>query len=99
MAFLTGQDFGVRLIEALGLQHQNVRSITLHCVVDDAVRVTVEHYITEEQADAVADLLTNSGGQVVVREVALPEPRRRTMVGCCERNANNMACECYHPES
>ena len=73
MAFLTGQDFGVRLIEALGLQHQNVRSITLHCVVNDAVRVTIEHYLTEEQGDAVADLLAASGGGIEVETVPLPD--------------------------
>lgn len=51
MAFLTGQNFGARLIEALGLQHQNVRAITLHCRIDDvayhlARRHAGEHVVT-----------------------------------------------------
>lgn len=74
MAFLTGQNFASRLIEALGLQHQNVRSITLHCRVDDAVRVTVEHYVTEEQGDAVADLLAATGGGIEVETVPVEAP-------------------------
>ena len=61
MAFLSGQMFGPRLIEALGIRQEHVKSITIRCHADEAVRVTVEHYLTKEECDAVADLLAALG--------------------------------------
>jgi hypothetical protein len=94
MAFVAGKNVAVQVLEALGLNVPYVLGLTISVKPDDVVRITLEVAATVEQVDAVTALLTNSGGQVVVNEVVAPTPKRHWAAGCCDRNADNMACDC-----
>lgn len=72
MAYITGMNALSRLVEAVGLQNRRVRALTISVRVGEVVTITAGMYADEEQIDNLADLLTNSGGQVVVNEVVVP---------------------------
>jgi hypothetical protein len=53
----TAVSIGKQLCEALGLEAQRVRAITLHVESGNVVSVTVERFITNTQGLAVAEIL------------------------------------------
>lgn len=50
---MNGRDAGQLLIDALGLNHTNVKWITITAAVDGLATVTVCHYLDEEKVDFV----------------------------------------------
>lgn len=55
---MTGQRWGVMLCEALGLDKNVVRSVTLTATVNEAASVVVEQWLTDDQGRRIAELLT-----------------------------------------
>lgn len=70
MALIRGADAGLRLLEALGLNHQNVDRIVIDVQIRDVVRIYVSHLATEEQMDAAADALVEPSTRAGEPQVA-----------------------------
>ena len=58
MGAISGFTLGARLIEILGLKGQQVYNIEIKVAVDDAVRVTVEKFVTSEEAGEIVKVLS-----------------------------------------
>ena len=71
MSWAEGSCAGGVLIEALVLQHQGVRKVTIEAEVGCVMQVTVEHYLHEEQLDALAVALPRLRSQMRVLDVPL----------------------------
>lgn len=57
MALVIGRNFSVELCKALGIETRQVRSVTLKCEPEDAVTVTIERFVNQEEADKVVRLI------------------------------------------
>ena len=53
--YVTGRELGRRICEALGIDPASVAGVTVECDAGDVARVIVEHYVTDEQAEAILD--------------------------------------------
>lgn len=56
---ILGQDLGLKLMKVLGIPDQHlVRSLHLHCEVNELVTVIVEYFPSEEISNNIEELLT-----------------------------------------
>lgn len=47
---LSGQELGRMLCEVMGLETKHVASIDIHCQADEAAKVVITKYVTDQQA-------------------------------------------------
>jgi hypothetical protein len=47
---------GQALLKALGMEHQNVLSVDIHCAVNDVPTVTVKRFISKQEAERLEQL-------------------------------------------
>lgn len=57
---ITGREFGVVLLKAMGVNPHRVASFTLACDPKEAVRLHVERFVTQQAADGLTEALEGS---------------------------------------
>lgn len=81
MAFVRGVDVICMVLEALGLQHQNVSRVVIDIAINDVVKIYVNHHAVEEQIDALMGALRGTPAEVTSGtapiEVSLPNTEVR----------------------
>ena len=70
MAIVTGRSLGVELCEALGVKPENVAKITIIAAAEDASRVEIEHFLTDDFGVRVRKVLS----RYVLADPDLPPP-------------------------
>lgn len=66
--FLHGRRFGQMLCEALDLDQNTVRQMTIIASLDDAAVVVVEHLVTNDQAKKTGEILVKRYRLVDIEE-------------------------------
>lgn len=57
MTVVSGMTLGMQLLEALGIDNENVTSVSLSCTADGPALITVDRMLTPVEAGAVQFLL------------------------------------------
>ena len=67
MSIMLGRRLGLKLLEALQVDSSNVRKLTVVCDAEDAATITVERFVTSQDAETLADVLRLATEQYTIQ--------------------------------